>query len=29
MGIAELVTDELVAAYSRDGAVRLRQAFGP
>lgn len=29
MGIAELVTDELVAAYSRDGAVRLPQTFGP
>ena len=29
MGVAELVTDDLVAAYSRDGAVCLRQAFGP
>ena len=29
MEVAELVTDELVAAYSRDGAVCLRGAFGP
>ena len=28
MEVAELVTDELVAAYSRDGAVCLRGAFG-
>jgi len=29
MGVAELVTDEVVDVYSRDGAVCLRQAFGP
>ena len=29
MDVAELVTNELVAAYSRDGAVCLRGAFGP
>ncbi len=29
MDVAELVTDEVVATYSRDGAVCLRRAFGP
>ena len=29
MAVVELVTDELIDAYSRDGAVCLRQAFGP